>query len=126
MEAFSLRFSLLAITRSNLITLLKITHRVAEELEARAFAEKWRTVDGTCYEDISTYSSIEQRPWVFNLTDGGRFTAMYYHRPLNDYFNTLGRYLRLELTHEPTLPSSYMADNRYATREFLFSKWVRL
>jgi SAM-dependent methyltransferase len=90
------------------------------------FAEKWRTVDGTCYEDNSTYGLVEQRPWVFNLTDGRKFTAMYYHRPLESYLNALGQYFQLETTHEPTLPPAYAGDNRYASREFLFTKWKRL
>lgn len=88
-------------------------------------AEKWDEKTGLCFVDMSTYDSIENRPWVFNLLDGRRFTKHYIHRPLSYYENELAKRFTVSKKLEPKFADESTQKGKYATTEYLFLELVR-
>jgi ubiquinone/menaquinone biosynthesis C-methylase UbiE len=84
------------------------------------FSEKWDLVNGRPYSDSSTYVSIEQRTWLFNLENGEQVTATYYHRPLSAWVAALLPLFNIEEILEPELDSQYLSTGKYARNEYIF------
>lgn len=88
-------------------------------------AEKWDEKSGLCFQDLSTYHNIERRPWVFNLTDGRRFTKHYIHRPMSYYENELSKFFSIGVKLEPKFPEEMTANGKYARTEYLFMNLIK-
>lgn len=88
-------------------------------------SDKWDTKKGIAYRDNSTYHQIEERDWVFNLTDGRRLVEQYFHRPFGFYEVSFGRHFNIIRGLNPKLPHGYLKGNRYARTEFLLGEAVK-
>jgi len=87
--------------------------------------EIWDEETGLCHGDLSRYKFTEQRPWVFNLKDGRRFTKHYIHRPRSHYDNELAKLFTTSRVLQPKFPRNMTENGRYATREYLFMELIK-
>ena len=88
-------------------------------------SDKWDLESGAAYNDKSTYHQSEERPWVFNLTDGRRFVERYFHKPFGFYEVCFGRHFNIIKGVNPKLPPEYTKSHKYAETEFLLGEAVK-
>lgn len=83
-------------------------------------AERWNTQKDLCYSDPSSFNTTEERTWVFNLTNGKKFTKHYFHRPMEYYESEFGKWFSITKRLEPKLPKGMRKNGKYASTEYLF------
>lgn len=92
-------------------------------------SDRWDTEKGVAYRDWSTYDQVEERVWVFNLTDGRRFDETYIHRPFHHYRDRISTHLNpppgIAQLLFPHLHPKYLKDRKYAENEFLLGEVVK-
>lgn len=88
-------------------------------------AEKWDKQTGLCSPDRSSDNTAENRPWVFNLSDGRRFTKNYIHRPLSYYLSGFHKLFDISMVHEPAPEEEFRNTGKYASREYLFFELMK-
>ncbi|EKE11786.1 MAG: ubiquinone/menaquinone biosynthesis methyltransferase [uncultured bacterium] len=88
-------------------------------------ADKWNEETGLCYLDPASYDKIEERTWIFNLTDGRKFTKHYLHRPLSFYESKFSRLFMINRKLEPKLPEKMRENGKYASTEYLFFELIK-
>jgi SAM-dependent methyltransferase len=87
-------------------------------------AEKWEEKTGLCYPSTPNHLS-EERVWIFNLTDGRKFTKHYINRPLSYYTEILSQGFNINKVLEPELPEHLRMNGKYAKIEYLFMELTK-
>jgi ubiquinone/menaquinone biosynthesis C-methylase UbiE len=88
-------------------------------------AEKWDEKTRLCHLDVSANQLIEERVWIFNLTDGRHFTKHYIHRPLSYYEQELSKLFTISRRLEPKFPKDLRLNGKYAATEYLFMELTK-
>jgi ubiquinone/menaquinone biosynthesis C-methylase UbiE len=83
---------------------------------------KWDVEKGVIYKCENDF--VEERVWMFNLTDGRKFIESYTHRPWDDYEDCFLKFFKILKKIEPELPSEYFKEGKYAKNEFLLGEMV--
>jgi len=88
-------------------------------------AEKWNEQTELCYLDPSSFTKTEERAWIFNLTNGQKFTKHYLHRPLSFYEKEFNKLFKINKKFEPKFSEELTNDGKYASTEYLFLELVK-
>lgn len=89
-------------------------------------ADKWNEETSLCYKDINSYNKIEDRVWIFNLTNGQKLIKHYIHRPIEFYESIFNNLFTISKKQEPKLAKEQQKNGLYAETEYLFMELKKI